>query len=144
MRSLLALAKEARYQQILDALGSDDSSCSDGDDDGDSHLQTSTGRPGKRAREEVGEVERAPKRQVGERSGSENGVVTQAIVKWEEEKEPTAVFLHPELYGETKKNEGWVVLDEVATKEGNTALVLDILVELDIKANEAAFFYCRK
>ena len=89
-------------------------------------------------------MERAPKRQVGERSGSENGVVTQAIVKWEEEKEPTAVFLHPELYGEIKKNEGWVVLDEVATKEGNKALVLDILVELDIKANEAAFFYCRK
>jgi hypothetical protein len=52
------------------------------------------------------------------------------------------VLLHPEFYGELKKEEGWVVLDEQDTEEGNAEVVLDILDELDIEANEAAFFYC--
>jgi hypothetical protein len=132
-------------QRILEVVASkmiDDSS--DDDDDDDSHLETATGRPTKRAREEVNEVGRAAKRQMGESSESGDGMVTQAIVQWQEEKEPTAVFLHPELYGQLKKEEGWVVLDEVATEEGKSALKLDILVQLDIKANEAAFFYPRK
>ena len=84
------------------------------------------------------------KRRTCEGSGSGAGLLTQAVVKWQGEDEPTAVLLHPEFYGELKKEEGGVVLDEQDTEEGNAEVVLDILDELDIKANEAASFYCPK
>jgi hypothetical protein len=59
----------------------------------------------KRARASEGNVgdSATAKRRTCEGSGSGAGLLTQAVVKWQGEDEPTAALLHPEFYAELKK-----------------------------------------